>query len=65
MAYPQQSAFVSQGSPRGMPRSGEDLRLVAAVLQDIMPVLSRIQVARRKRCRRGLSVKCRRKQRRR
>ena len=43
MAYPQQSAFVSQGAPRGMPRPGEDLRMVAAVLQDIMPVLSRIQ----------------------
>jgi len=43
MANPQQNPFEAQGSPRGMPRQGEDLRMVAAVLQDIMPVLTRIQ----------------------
>ena len=43
MAYPQQSGFDAQGSPRGMPRQGEDFRAVATLLKDVMPVLTRIQ----------------------
>jgi hypothetical protein len=36
-------AFSQQGAPRGMENQGDDLRTLAAVLQDIMPALARIQ----------------------
>ncbi len=38
-------AYSHQGASRGMenPNQGEDLRMLAAVLQDIMPALARIQ----------------------
>ncbi len=36
-------AYSQHGAPRGMENQGEDLRMLAAVLQDIMPALARIQ----------------------
>lgn len=36
-------AYSQQGAPRGMENPGEDLHTLAAVLQDIMPALARIQ----------------------
>lgn len=42
MAHSQQGGFAGQ-SARFMEGSGEDLRALASVLQDIMPVLARIQ----------------------
>lgn len=43
MVYSQQSAFFAQGASRGIENPGDDLRMLASVLQDIMPVLARIQ----------------------
>jgi hypothetical protein len=43
MAHSQAGAFNGQGALRGMDNPGEDTRMLAAVLQDIMPVLARIQ----------------------
>jgi len=40
MVFSQQNAFVGQGPTHGM---GEDLRVVAALLRDVLPVLTRIQ----------------------
>lgn len=44
MAHSQPGAFFGQGAPRGMDNPGDDLRMLAAVFQDIMPVLARIQM---------------------
>lgn len=43
MAQSAAGAFFGQGAPRGIDIPGEDSRMLAAVLQDIMPVLARIQ----------------------
>ncbi len=43
MAHSQPGAFFGQGAPRGMDNPGDDSRTLAAVFQDIMPVLARIQ----------------------
>ncbi len=43
MVRSQQGAFSGQGAARNMPNSGDDLRMLAGVLNDIMPVLDRIQ----------------------
>lgn len=43
MAHSAPGAFFGQGAPRGMDIPGEDPRILAAVFQEIMPVLARIQ----------------------
>lgn len=43
MVRSQQGAFLGQGAPRNMQNPGDDLRMLAGVLNDIMPVLDRIQ----------------------
>jgi hypothetical protein len=43
MVRSQQGAFSGQGAARNMQNSGDDLRMLAGVLNDIMPVLARIQ----------------------
>ncbi|MGO9391325.1 hypothetical protein [Rhodoblastus sp.] len=43
MVRSQQGAFSGQGAARNTPGSGDELRMLAGVLNDIMPVLDRIQ----------------------
>ncbi len=43
MVRSQQGASSGQGAARNMHNSGEDLRMLAGVLNEIMPVLDRIQ----------------------
>ena len=43
MVHSQQGAFLGQSAPRNFQSSGDDLRMVAGLLNDIMPVLARIQ----------------------
>ncbi|MBV8473542.1 MAG: hypothetical protein JO234_09020 [Hyphomicrobiales bacterium] len=44
MAHFQAGAFFGQSTSRGADLSGDDSRTLAAVFQDIMPVLARIQM---------------------
>ncbi len=43
MAHSLPGAVFGQGAARGMDNPGEDVRMLAAVFQDIMPILARIQ----------------------
>ena len=43
MVQSQHGAFPGKGVPRGSENSGDDLRMLAGVLNDIMPVLTRLQ----------------------
>jgi len=44
MAHYQAGAFFGQSAPRGIDNPADDPRVLAAVFQDIMPVLARIQM---------------------
>lgn len=44
MAHAQSGAFFQHGAPRGADNPAEETRVLAAVFQDIMPVLARIQM---------------------
>ena len=43
MAHSASGGYFGQSAPKGMDNTGEDSRVLAAVFQDIIPVLTRIQ----------------------